>query len=80
VRAKPPLFSDGGGIDLVGTIIDDRSGAFSPRERVVATGHGLGETTWGVYAEQARLPPEWLSRLPAVRSLGPAGGAGVVGE
>src|ERR1700748_113994 len=53
------------GIDFVGSVVEDRSGAFSPGEIVVATGNGLGETTWGGYAEEARVRPEWLARLPA---------------
>jgi acrylyl-CoA reductase (NADPH) len=67
------------GIDFVGSVIEDRSGAFAPGEIVVATGNGLGETTWGGYAEQARVRPEWLTRLPAglneeqVAAVGTAG-------
>jgi acrylyl-CoA reductase (NADPH) len=67
------------GIDLVGTVIEDRNGAFSPGEPVVATGHGLGETTWGGYAEQARVRPEWLTRLPAGLSQEQAAAVGTAG-
>jgi acrylyl-CoA reductase (NADPH) len=67
------------GIDLVGTVMEDRSGAFSPGELVVATGHGLGETKWGGYAEQARVRSEWLTRLPAGLSQGQAAAVGTAG-
>ena len=52
------------GVDLVGTVIEDASGTFRSGDLVVATGHGLGETSWGAYSEQARLKPEWLSLVP----------------
>jgi acrylyl-CoA reductase (NADPH) len=53
------------GVDLVGRVIEDASGAFAPGDKVVATGWGLGETTWGAYAEEARLDPKWLLPVPA---------------
>ena len=67
------------GIDFVGSVLEDRSGAFSPGEIVVATGNGLGETTWGGYAEEARVRPEWLARLPAGLSQEQAAAVGTAG-
>src|ERR1700733_5474835 len=67
------------GIDFVGSVVEDRSGAFSPGEIVVATGNGLGETTWGGYAEQARVRPEWLARLPVGLSQEQAAAIGTAG-
>jgi acrylyl-CoA reductase (NADPH) len=67
------------GIDFVGSVIEDRSGEFSPGEIVVATGNGLGETTWGGYAEQARVRPEWLTRLPSGLSQEQAAAVGTAG-
>lgn len=67
------------GIDVVGTVIEDASGAFRPGDAVVATGHGLGETSWGAYAEEARLKPEWLTRLPSGISPEQAAAVGTAG-
>lgn len=67
------------GSDFVGSVIEDRSGAFSPGEIVVATGNGLGETTWGGYAEEARVRPEWLARLPIGLSQEQAAAVGTAG-
>jgi acrylyl-CoA reductase (NADPH) len=63
------------GIDIVGEILADESGRFQAGELVVATGHGLGEIHWGGYAEQARLEPEWLVRLP--KGIAPADAASI---
>jgi acrylyl-CoA reductase (NADPH) len=53
-----------GGADLAGTVVADASGGYAPGAQVLATGHGLGETHWGGYAELARLKPEWLIPIP----------------
>ena len=53
-----------GGVDLAGVVTADASGTFAPGAQVLATGHGLGETHWGGYAELARLKPEWLIPIP----------------
>lgn len=55
------------GIDLAGTVQEDRSGRFEAGDEIVATGHGLGEVHWGGYAEFGRFKPEWL--LPRPPSL-----------
>ncbi|SEQ04792.1 acrylyl-CoA reductase (NADPH) [Faunimonas pinastri] len=52
------------GVDMVGTVLSDRSGTFLPGEKVIATGWSIGEVHWGAFAEIARLKPEWLVRLP----------------
>jgi len=52
------------GIDLAGTVLESRSGEFSPGDKVVATGWGLGEKYWGGYTQQQRLRPDWLVRVP----------------
>ena len=46
------------GVDLAGVVISDTSGAFAVGTQVLATGHGLGETHWGGYAQLARLRPD----------------------
>lgn len=53
-----------GGIDLAGTVVEDRSGTWKPGDRVVLNGFGLSETEWGGYTRYQRVKPEWLIRLP----------------
>ena len=53
-----------GGVDLAGVVVADASGTFAAGTQVLATGHGLGETHWGGYAQLARLKPEWLIPIP----------------
>jgi acrylyl-CoA reductase (NADPH) len=67
------------GVDLVGSVVEDRSGVFSSAEIVVATGNGLGETTWGGYAEAALVRPEWLTRLPVGLTQEQAAAVGTAG-
>lgn len=52
------------GIDLAGTVLESRSPAWKPGDRVVVNGWGLSETEWGAYSRLQRLKPEWLIRLP----------------
>ncbi|GIP21520.1 acryloyl-CoA reductase [Paenibacillus sp. J22TS3] len=52
------------GIDLAGEVIESANGEFSPGDRVLCTGYGLGVSHEGGYAEYARLPAAWLVRLP----------------
>ena len=49
------------GVDLVGSVVEDRSGVFSPGEIVVATGNGLGE--------KRSFPSERGSPSSSVRSI-----------
>jgi acrylyl-CoA reductase (NADPH) len=52
------------GIDLSGEVVACSSGAFSPGDKVVLTGCGVGEVHYGAYAGMARLKSEWLVPLP----------------
>lgn len=67
------------GIDLAGEVDTSTDPRWSPGDRVLATGYGLGEEHWGGYAALARVRPDWLVRIPAGRdalwamSLGTAG-------
>jgi NADPH2:quinone reductase len=67
------------GIDLAGTVLSSQDPEFRPGDAVLANGMGLGETHDGGFAERARLPAEWLVRLPegldarAAMALGTAG-------
>ena len=52
------------GIDLVGRIEASEVPAFNEGDRVILTGGGLGEKTWGGYSQRQRIPAQWLVPLP----------------
>ena len=57
------------GIDLAGVVEESTSPDWKPGDEVVVTGCGLSETTWGGYAEIARVDARHLVRLPKGMSL-----------
>ncbi len=67
------------GIDLAGVVESSRDAAWSPGDRVVVTGWGLGETRWGGLAEKARLESGFLLKLPDVTSTHDAMAIGTAG-
>lgn len=68
-----------GGIDLAGTVIASEDARFAVGDEVLATGYDLGVAHHGGYAEQARLPADWLVRLPSGLSLREAMAFGTAG-
>lgn len=68
-----------GGVDLAGTVVSDTTGTFEPGTAVLGTGHGIGTSWHGGFAERACLPAAWVSPLPegldqrAAMILGTAG-------
>jgi NADPH2:quinone reductase len=54
-----------GGIDLAGTVVESSDKRFSPGDRVLVNGCGLGELRDGGYAEYARLEGDSVVPLPA---------------
>lgn len=52
------------GIDLAGRVVESSSARFAVGDRVVLNGWGLSQTHHGGYAQKARVPAEWLIRLP----------------
>ena len=76
VARKLPMV---GGIDLAGTVVESRSPAWKPGDKVVVNGWSLSETQWGGYTRFQRLKPEWLTRLPDAFSLEEAMGIGTAG-
>jgi acrylyl-CoA reductase (NADPH) len=60
VRAWPMV----AGIDGAGTVLESTHPDWTPGDRFVHNGWGVGETRWGCLAEQARLKGDWLVRLP----------------
>ncbi len=67
------------GIDIAGTVVESRSSAWKPGDRVVVNGWGLSETEWGGYTRFQRLKPEWLIRLPDAFTLQEAMAIGTAG-
>jgi len=52
------------GIDLAGTVESSHNPDFRPGDRVVLNGFELSMTHHGGYAQRARVPAEWLVKLP----------------
>jgi len=68
-----------GGIDLAGTVVESRTPEWQPGDKVVVNGWGLSQQHWGGYAQQQRVRPEWLVRLPDAFSLKQAMAIGTAG-
>lgn len=74
-----------GGIDLAGTVVESVDPRFVPGDEVLATGYDIGVAHHGGYAEVARLPADWVHRLPVglgleeAMALGTAGFAAALG-
>ncbi|MFT4122674.1 MAG: MDR family oxidoreductase [Microbacteriaceae bacterium] len=76
IRAFPCV----AGIDLVGTVAAaDAGSGFSPGERVLVNGWGLGESRDGGLAERARVRGEWLLRVPEAFTDSQAAAIGTAG-
>jgi putative YhdH/YhfP family quinone oxidoreductase len=67
------------GIDLAGTVREDRSGRFQAGDKVLVTGYALGVSWFGGYAELARVPADWVVPLPAGLSAAEAMTLGTAG-
>lgn len=52
------------GIDFAGTVLASDDARYAPGDKVVLTGWRVGENRWGGYAEQARVPADFLVPLP----------------
>lgn len=58
---KHPLIP---GIDFAGTVRQSSHQGFAAGDKVVLNGWGVGETHHGGYAGRARVPGDWLVKLP----------------
>jgi acrylyl-CoA reductase (NADPH) len=67
------------GIDGAGEVIESADARWKPGDLVFINGWGLGETRWGCLAEKARLPGEWLQRVPATLSTADCMSIGTAG-
>jgi acrylyl-CoA reductase (NADPH) len=52
------------GIDFAGRVRDSAHPDYRPGDAVVLTGWGVGERSWGGYAQRARVKGDWLVPLP----------------
>lgn len=53
-----------GGVDLAGTVVSSTDARFSAGDAVLCTSYDLGVKHHGGYAEYARVPADWVVRLP----------------
>jgi acrylyl-CoA reductase (NADPH) len=67
------------GVEFAGTVIESRSSAWKPGDRVVLGGWGVGERFWGGYSRFARVKPEWLEAHPEGFTAQEAMGIGIAG-
>jgi len=75
VRAWPMV----PGIDFAGTVKESHHHEWQPGDKVVLNGWGIGETRLGGMASLARVPGDWLVRLPDAYSLEDAMAIGTAG-
>jgi len=68
-----------GGIDLSGTVMESRDPRFAAGDRVLATSFDIGVAHHGGYAEFARLPADWVRKLPEGLTLQQAMALGTAG-
>lgn len=68
-----------GGIDLAGTVTDSRDPRFIKGDAVLCTSYDVGVAHHGGYAEQARVPADWVVKLPSGMSLKEAMSFGTAG-
>ncbi|PKO83889.1 MAG: oxidoreductase [Betaproteobacteria bacterium HGW-Betaproteobacteria-11] len=54
-----------GGIDLAGQVVASTDARFQPGDAVLATSYDIGVAHHGGYAEKARVPADWVVKLPA---------------
>lgn len=68
-----------GGIDLAGRVVVSTDARFQPGDEVLATSYDIGVAHHGGYAERARVPADWVVKLPAGLSLHDAMALGTAG-
>ena len=52
------------GIDLAGTVTASSAPDIAVGDEVLVTGYRLGEVRWGGFAERARVPADWVVKIP----------------
>jgi len=67
------------GIDLAGVVETSSHPGYAAGDRVLVNGWGLSQTHHGGYAQKARLPGEWLVKIPEAFSSRDAMAIGTAG-
>ena len=67
------------GIDFAGTVLHSSHPRFQPGDRVVLNGYEAGVSHHGGFAQRARVPGDWLVKLPAGISTRQAAAIGTAG-
>ena len=67
------------GIDFAGTVESSDDSRYSPGDKVVLTGWGVGERYWGGFSQKARVNADWLVPLPTGLSTKQAMAVGTAG-
>ena len=68
-----------GGIDFSGTVVSSSDARFKKGDAVLSTGFDLGVAHDGGYSQYARVPADWLTKLPQGMSLWDAMAFGTAG-
>ena len=68
-----------GGIDLSGTVIASSDPRFISGDKVIATSYDIGVAHHGGYSEIARIPADWVLKLPEGLTLKDAMALGTAG-
>ncbi|MDD2720806.1 MAG: oxidoreductase [Gallionella sp.] len=68
-----------GGVDVAGVVESSADARFSAGDAVLVTGYGMGVDHDGGYAEQVRVPADWVVPLPQGLSLHDAMALGTAG-
>ena len=68
-----------GGIDFSGTVVSSSDSRFAKGDAVLAVGYDLGVAHHGGYAQYARVPADWLTRMPKGMTLWDAMAYGTAG-
>jgi acrylyl-CoA reductase (NADPH) len=68
-----------GGVDFSGTVVSSTDARFTKGDAVLATGYDIGVAHHGGYSEYARVPADWLVKMPQGLSLWEAMALGTAG-
>ncbi|MBL8200997.1 MAG: acryloyl-CoA reductase [Chromatiales bacterium] len=67
------------GVDIAGTVVSSEDPRLKPGDLVAAHGCGMSETHDGGFAEYARVPADWVNKLPPGIDARTAMGLGTAG-
>ncbi|MCK9910171.1 oxidoreductase, partial [Microbacteriaceae bacterium K1510] len=67
------------GIDLAGTVVESRDPHFREGDEVIVTSYELGVSHFGGFSEFARVPADWIVKLPQGLTLKEAMALGTAG-